>query len=415
MNACLRFIATAAAIGAFVAPALTLWAAPAFAAAPGTDATAAVVIDAPAFAAAAASADGSAAATPAETEDELVLTVRSSPAAELYTQLVVRDRTLWTAVAEGTERLGAPGRPFVGDVFVTLRAQGRESTFAEDARGALYRLPDYASVPLGAEARSKLARYAEAARSRHYGEFTPWSEADRLLPNKSRFTVTDLETGLSFRAQRRAGGEHADVQPLTRRDAKIMKAIYGGKWSWDRRAVVVGKDGRSFAASMNGMPHGGDGIPGNGFAGHFCIHFEGSATHGSGKVDAAHQWMVHKAAGRTDAYLSRATPGQLADVFLAAVRTKDEQTLKLLYANPGDEQIADWLRFQDDLAPVRRRDRSIEEPPADALAFDLETEVRLYRRGESGSEGAALAFAFRRASVADGWRIEHVEICCQGR
>ncbi|MCC3377949.1 hypothetical protein LKX83_33445, partial [Cohnella sp. REN36] len=70
-----------------------------------------------------------------------------------------------------------------------------------------------------------------------------------------------------------AGKYHADVQPLTKADTKIMKQIYNGKWSWKRKAIVVKKDHHYYAASMQGMPHGGDGIPDNSFSGHFCIHF----------------------------------------------------------------------------------------------------------------------------------------------
>ena len=59
-----------------------------------------------------------------------------------------------------------------------------------------------------------------------------------------------------------------------------MKSIYGGSWSWDRRAILVKYDGHVYAASMNGMPHEDDTISDNDFDGHFCIHFTGSKTHG---------------------------------------------------------------------------------------------------------------------------------------
>ena len=46
---------------------------------------------------------------------------------------------------------------------------------------------------------------------------------------------------------------------------------------------------------MNGMPHGNCSIKNNHFDGHFCIHFSGSMTHGSKKVDSAHQNAVKRA------------------------------------------------------------------------------------------------------------------------
>ena len=70
------------------------------------------------------------------------------------------------------------------------------------------------------------------------------------------FTVIDVETGKSFDVQRRAGSHHADVQPLTRKDTKVMKEIYHGHWSWRRRALLILAENRLLAASMHGMPHG---------------------------------------------------------------------------------------------------------------------------------------------------------------
>lgn len=130
------------------------------------------------------------------------------------------------------------------------------------------------------------------------GDLIPWSEANRIFAMYDRALITDVETGLSFGVQRRGGSKHADSQPLTAEDTDIMKKIYGGQWSWERRAIVVTVDGRNLAASMNGMPHAAGAIQNNNFDGHFCIHFLNSRTHGSNQVDAAHQAMIQKAAGK---------------------------------------------------------------------------------------------------------------------
>ena len=74
-----------------------------------------------------------------------------------------------------------------------------------------------------------------------------------------------------------------------------MKSIYGGSWSWDRRAILVKYNGHVYAASMNGMPHEDDTISDNDFDGHFCIHFTGSKTHGTQRVDEDHQSCVQTA------------------------------------------------------------------------------------------------------------------------
>jgi SH3-like domain-containing protein len=85
--------------------------------------------------------------------------------------------------------------------------------------------------------------------------------------------ITDVETGLTWREKRYGGKNHADCQPLTAADTAMMKKAYGGKWSWDRRAVFVTIKGVNYAASINGMPHGDDSIKDNNFDGHLCVHF----------------------------------------------------------------------------------------------------------------------------------------------
>ena len=111
--------------------------------------------------------------------------------------------------------------------------------------------------------------------------------------------ITDVATGLSWYEQRRGGTNHADCQPLTAADTAKLKQAYGGKWSWNRRAVFVTINGVNYAASINGMPHGGGSITDNNFNGHHCIHFTNSRTHGSNKVDAQHQAAIKVAASTT--------------------------------------------------------------------------------------------------------------------
>ena len=108
-------------------------------------------------------------------------------------------------------------------------------------------------------------------------------------------TVTDVDTGLSWKVKRSGGSNHADVQPLTAADTAKMKQAYNGKWSWDRHAIWVTIDGVSYAASMNGMPHGTGSIKDNNFDGHHCIHFLNSRTHTGNRWDTAHQAAVQKA------------------------------------------------------------------------------------------------------------------------
>lgn len=115
-----------------------------------------------------------------------------------------------------------------------------------------------------------------------------------VIPKGATFTVKDVKTGRTFTAKRWSGSNHLDAEPADKDATRTMKEIYG-HWSWRRRAILVKYNGHVYAASMNGMPHGTTTIDGNGFDGHFCIHFYGSKTHGTDKVDSTHQDAVSTA------------------------------------------------------------------------------------------------------------------------
>lgn len=153
-----------------------------------------------------------------------------------------------------------------------------------------------------------------------YGEMLTWAQVNKVFPKFAKATVIDVDTRMSFQVQRRGGSSHADVQPLTADDTLIMKTIYDGKWSWKRKAVIIQLDnGKRIAASMNGMPHGQGAIKDNNFNGHSCIHFKDCKTHGSNKVDLAHQMMIWKAGNKLDEQLQKLVPEDIIKVFITAV------------------------------------------------------------------------------------------------
>jgi len=149
----------------------------------------------------------------------------------------------------------------------------------------------------------------------------PWfGNAENIFYIGAKAKVIDVQTKMSFYIKRSYGYNHADVETLTAQDTAIMKKIYGNQWSWERRGIIVVVNGKAMAASMAGMPHAGredltsdiwvtdwrtgdygpgynlDKIKGNNMSGHFDIHFLGSKTHGTDRVDEGHQSMVYKAA-----------------------------------------------------------------------------------------------------------------------
>jgi len=148
-----------------------------------------------------------------------------------------------------------------------------------------------------------------------------WSEVDKLWPRGTYATIVDYDTGKSFRAMRSGGYNHADVETATAEDTAVLKSLYGGAFSWNRRAIIVKVNGKSIAASMAGMPHAGrddkpnrvmvsdrsggygygqnlDAVKGNNMDGVIDVHFYGSKTHGTNRECPQHQAQVKRAAGK---------------------------------------------------------------------------------------------------------------------
>lgn len=129
-----------------------------------------------------------------------------------------------------------------------------------------------------------------------------WKGGSVAYARLTEATVVDVRTGKRFRISRYGGDKHLDAEPLTAADSAIMKEIYGGEWSWDRRPVWLEVNGRVIAASMNGMPHEGYHITNNNFDGQFCIHFLGSKTHNTDRTDELHQECIQEAWNKRDRY-----------------------------------------------------------------------------------------------------------------
>jgi LysM repeat protein len=131
-----------------------------------------------------------------------------------------------------------------------------------------------------------------------YGELVDWwTEAQYLWPMGQNARIVDFTTGRSFMARRTFGAFHADVEPLTAKDAQIMREIWGG-WSWNTRPVIVEINGRRLAASSHAMPHSIQKITNNNFNGHFCVHFLNSTRHKDNLPQRDHQDNILRAAGK---------------------------------------------------------------------------------------------------------------------
>lgn len=283
-----------------------------------------------------------------EQSNKITLLIRSSPEAELQTHLEIHSPHLAEAIMKSKKK----PLKFIPltDRSILLDKDGKSYFLELDEEGNVYNRNTQEQLLLSEEQKAELSSYGQLLSHKHYGSLLSWNDADRLLPVKKKFTILELESGKSFRVQRRAGSDHADVQPLTAKDTAIMKEIYDGEWSWKRKAILIQSDEGWLAASMHGMPHGGDGIPGNRFNGHFCIHFLNSVTHKSNHKDPGHQLMVHKAAGQIETYIQSLNPYELVDSWIAAVHL---QQLPIMGYFFGEDEDQEWNNITDDLRSIR--------------------------------------------------------------
>ncbi|MFD1735541.1 hypothetical protein ACFSCX_03100 [Bacillus salitolerans] len=237
-----------------------------------------------------------------------------------------------------------------------------------------------------------------------------WSFVNTLLPKFSTFTIIDWETGKSFQVQRRAGRNHTDVQPLTSKDTKIMKSLYNGKWSWKRRAILVQTKDYLIAASMHGMPHGAGALQNN-FPGHFCIHFNGSTTHRSKRMDFSHKLMILKAAGLVEDYLSKMNIPTFTEAFIESINQQDPYLLNLTLTKgwENDIMLSKWMKTIESIKI--KSDFIIEtNMEEDALLFkNLSIPVTIYSTINGKDEGY-MSLQLIRSSPFEKWSVSYEEL-----
>lgn len=342
--------------------------------------------------------------TAAGSPDSFRLEVRASPNATLISAKDVRFVTA-DKLKTSSSKLA---QPLVTAPLTDLYLSSPSGTYRMDSAGALWDETHTQRYALPRSMAKKLLKQGKALRKQHYGELTDWAEARHIVPRKSTFAITDIETGLTFRVQRRAGSDHADVQPLTKEDTRIMAQIYDQGWSWRRKAIIVTAGDRRMAASMNGMPHGGDGIPGNGFDGHFCVHFLNSSTHRSEHPDLIHQLMVYKAAGSLRSYLDESSPLRLAQSLIIAIDHRDAELIRMMSEGMDTRHYNELAEQAARISSIRWNDKTTSEPDtARLLVYEADCSVSMtfVRRG---SRSETLRMIFARTSFESPWRLMEV-------
>ena len=179
-----------------------------------------------------------------------------------------------------------------------LSKTGVTGKFASGTKTAVRKFQMFNGLAVSgiANADTQKKLFSSGGRSHPKVSGEPWGKSgiDSAFPNGSTAQIIDLATGSRINIRRLFGHNHCDVEPAELTDTKRLKNVYGGKWSWDSRGVLLIAGGKYYAAAINSMPHGDQISTTNGYPGQFCLHLNDSKTHGSNKENAYHQANVKK-------------------------------------------------------------------------------------------------------------------------
>ncbi|RXT08155.1 hypothetical protein [Ammoniphilus sp. CFH 90114] len=343
--------------------------------------------------------------TEGKEKNELTFIVKSSPYALFESRLHIENKELARDILKGKQvsTKHAPELPFA---YVEIKKGTKTETFMISYAYNLFQVETGVKIVLPPETKMKIHSYLSMLRKHHFGESVSWKEAEKLFPRKGYAEVVDIESGLRFMVQRRAGSQHADVQPITVADTETMKDIYNGKWSWKRRAILVRTEGRTLAGSMHGMPHGGGAISWNNFPGHFCIHFKDSTTHRRAIPDPGHDLMITKASGLLHDRIVQGSPEELVSLFITAVNEQDESIIKLLLNQYEADRVEKLLQQLDQIEGVKIHSLESGSSPKDNfLMQEIMATIRVKRK-EQKEQQLGVIFLLSRESVIDRWKLE---------
>lgn len=119
------------------------------------------------------------------------------------------------------------------------------------------------------------------------GELSSWESIDREFSVGKTAQVTDYNTGEQFALRRTGGTNNAEVVTESASDAETFEYVFGG-YSWEHRPVLVEIGGRTYAASLFGMPTQTGGTGGSTMSGVTFLYFNNSRSDIHGLGDEEH-------------------------------------------------------------------------------------------------------------------------------
>ncbi|BDF58664.1 hypothetical protein CE91St36_14810 [Christensenellaceae bacterium] len=130
-----------------------------------------------------------------------------------------------------------------------------------------------------------------------HGTLGSWDAVKSSIPEGSDIAITDYNTGATYTMQRVGGVNCAQVAAKTSADYAAYLQSFGGDATWEHRGVLVTIGSQTYAASLFGMPTGGEDINNSGMKGHTFLYFNNGKTDIFSLSDDEHVIALNSAAG----------------------------------------------------------------------------------------------------------------------
>ncbi|GAB4264308.1 hypothetical protein [Thermincola ferriacetica] len=212
-----------------------------------------------------------------------------------------------------------------GRFYVHITSRRHTRTYVFNAPSLLYNKEEGVSLQTDAPLRAELKKIIiELKRKSPYGEPVPWPTVKQSFLINKTVMIRDLDSGIKIWVTRRGGYNLARIAPVNQVNKSLLKKIFGGKWSWKRRAVVVYLENKKIAACLAGMPQGKEQL--------FSLYFVDAGTNKS--MNLANKMLIFKAAGQIKKMFKKTSPEEAILGALTAIDQQDGRTLNIFLTRP---------------------------------------------------------------------------------
>ncbi|MDL2235825.1 peptidoglycan-binding protein [Christensenellaceae bacterium OttesenSCG-928-L17] len=157
--------------------------------------------------------------------------------------------------------------------------------------------PNAVRAPIAQSIHIPIGKKADGTQT-EVGEPTSWETVKEKLEAGTTYTLTDFNTGVTFDMVYIGGENHAEMECASANDTAVYKQTFGDAFNYSKRPMLVQLGSDLVACSLQGAPHGEDGVARNEMDGHACLFFQDSKSHVGQLADREHNNNVRTASGK---------------------------------------------------------------------------------------------------------------------